>query len=148
MKHLRNSMLQQHATSACFERPQGIPDWSSWYEQVVKSTAHTECMQHTQTGLESFAASLAYPAVCPCHEQVMENTVRWMHRAVGQQVYRARFSAITAPEIKAAMVCSKLFACAGPVMPLNGLPQIAVLHDEPGLSMQAHTIHPHWVTFV
>ena len=34
----------------------------------------------------------------------MDNTLRWMHRAPGQQVYRARFSAITAPEIKAAMV--------------------------------------------
>ncbi len=34
----------------------------------------------------------------------MDNTLRWMHRAEGQQVYRARFSAITAPEIKAAMV--------------------------------------------
>lgn len=36
--------------------------------------------------------------------QVMDNTVRWMHRVEGQQVYRARFSAITAPEIRAAMV--------------------------------------------
>ena len=34
----------------------------------------------------------------------MDNTLRWMHRAEGQQVYRARFSAITSPEIKAAMV--------------------------------------------
>ena len=43
----------------------------------------------------------------------MENTVRWMHRADGQQVYRARFSAITTPEIKAAMVrigCSLLLS--------------------------------------
>ena len=39
-----------------------------------------------------------------CCWQVMENTVKWMHRGEGQQVYRARFSAITAPEIRAAMV--------------------------------------------
>ena len=36
--------------------------------------------------------------------QVIENTVKWMVRVPGQQVFRARFSAISAPEITAAMV--------------------------------------------
>ena len=36
--------------------------------------------------------------------QVIENTVKWMARVPGQQVFRARFSAISAPEITAAMV--------------------------------------------
>eukprot|EP00884_Botryococcus_braunii_P010708 jgi/Botrbrau1/19639/Bobra.0003s0009.1 len=35
--------------------------------------------------------------------EVMENTVRWLKKGSGQQVYRARFSAITAPLIRAAM---------------------------------------------
>lgn len=36
--------------------------------------------------------------------QVLENTVKWMARVPEQQVFRARFSAISAPEITAAMV--------------------------------------------
>ena len=36
--------------------------------------------------------------------QVIENTVKWMARVPEQQVFRARFSAISAPEITAAMV--------------------------------------------
>lgn len=36
--------------------------------------------------------------------EVMDNTVKQLNRVNGQQVFRARFSAITAPEIKAAMV--------------------------------------------
>ena len=36
--------------------------------------------------------------------QVIENTVKWMARVPGQQVFRARFSAISAPELTAAMV--------------------------------------------
>ena len=36
--------------------------------------------------------------------QVIENTVKWMRRVDRQQVFRARFSAITAPGIKGAMV--------------------------------------------
>ncbi len=39
--------------------------------------------------------------------QVMENTLKWMVRVPGQQVFRARFSAISAPEILAAMVRSR-----------------------------------------
>ncbi|KAK9917893.1 hypothetical protein WJX75_009329 [Coccomyxa subellipsoidea] len=35
--------------------------------------------------------------------EVMDNTLKWMVRVAGQQVYRARFSAISAPEILAAM---------------------------------------------
>ncbi|CAK0787024.1 hypothetical protein CVIRNUC_010240 [Coccomyxa viridis] len=35
--------------------------------------------------------------------EVIENTVKWMARVPGQQVFRARFSAISAPEITAAM---------------------------------------------
>ncbi|GAB4821904.1 hypothetical protein N2152v2_008950 [Parachlorella kessleri] len=35
--------------------------------------------------------------------EVIDNTVRWMSRVAGQQVFRARFSAISAPEIKGAM---------------------------------------------
>lgn len=38
------------------------------------------------------------------HMQVIENTLAWMHKVQGQQVFRARFSAITAPDIRAAMV--------------------------------------------
>lgn len=34
----------------------------------------------------------------------MDNTLKLMVRVAGQQVYRARFSAISAPEIVAAMV--------------------------------------------
>lgn len=41
----------------------------------------------------------------------MDNTLRWMHKARGQQVFRARFSAITAPEIRAAMVQTSLTVC-------------------------------------
>ena len=41
----------------------------------------------------------------------MDNTLRWMHKTQGQQVFRARFSAITAPEIRAAMVRASLIAC-------------------------------------
>lgn len=33
----------------------------------------------------------------------MDNTVRWMNRVGDQQVFRARFSAISAPEIRQAM---------------------------------------------
>ena len=38
------------------------------------------------------------------HVQVMEHTVGWMRQRPGQQVFRARFSAISGPEINAAMV--------------------------------------------
>lgn len=41
--------------------------------------------------------------------QVIDNTVKWMARVAGQQVFRARFSAISAPEITAAMVLSPPF---------------------------------------
>ena len=43
--------------------------------------------------------------------QVIENTVKWMRRLDQQQVFRARFSAITAPGIKGAMVSPS--GCAG-----------------------------------
>ena len=36
--------------------------------------------------------------------QVIENTLKWMRRVDRQQVFRARFSAITAPGIQGAMV--------------------------------------------
>ena len=36
--------------------------------------------------------------------QVMEHTVGWMRKRPGQQVFRAHFSAISGPEINAAMV--------------------------------------------
>lgn len=36
--------------------------------------------------------------------QVIEHTVGWMRKRPGQQVFRARFSAISGPEINAAMV--------------------------------------------
>ena len=35
--------------------------------------------------------------------QVIANTVNWMARVPGQQVFRARFSSIAAPDIKKAM---------------------------------------------
>ncbi|KAK9804028.1 hypothetical protein WJX73_004084 [Symbiochloris irregularis] len=35
--------------------------------------------------------------------EVMEHTLAWMQRVPGQQVFRARFSSITAPDIRAAM---------------------------------------------
>lgn len=41
----------------------------------------------------------------------MDNTLKWMHKVQGQQVFRARFSAITAPEIRAAMVQAPLTVC-------------------------------------
>ena len=41
-------------------------------------------------------------SVCPV--QVMENAVPNLRKVAGQQVFRAKFSAISAPELKAAMV--------------------------------------------
>lgn len=50
--------------------------------------------------------------------QVMESTLKWMARVPGQQVFRAQFSAISAPEIKAAMVCSYSLSFTAPLVPL------------------------------
>lgn len=39
--------------------------------------------------------------------QVINNTVNWMARLAGQHIFRARFSAISAADITAAMVSSR-----------------------------------------
>lgn len=50
--------------------------------------------------------------------QVIDNTVAWMNKPHGQQVFRAKFSAISAQEIKAAMVCPAMSSPTGvPVLP-------------------------------
>lgn len=69
--------------------------------------------------------------------QVIENTVKWMARVPGQQVFRARFSAISAPEITAAMVLrlthhtlhawDSVAICA-PSMPLKDLQPCLSVH--------------------
>ena len=51
--------------------------------------------------------------------QVMENTVKWMRKVDRQQVFRARFSAITAPGIRGAMV--SLSDCAAVLQTANCL---------------------------
>ena len=43
------------------------------------------------------------PSIDMPHKQVMDNTMPWMNRLRGRQVFRAKFSAITAPDIERAM---------------------------------------------
>ncbi len=54
-----------------------------------------QCQTHNSTLVAAYA-------------EVMDNTLRAMRSVPGQTVFRARFSAITAPDIKAAMVSSQL----------------------------------------
>ena len=55
-------------------------------------------MRYTDLGLEKFNFLVNDDA-----SQVMDNTVPWMTRLRGRQVFRAKFSAITAPDIQRAM---------------------------------------------